>query len=118
MPPEPPLHEIELARDAGRLRIVLRGEIDVVARPELEQVIRGLDPVGLERVTVDIREATFLDSTGLNMAHRLDRWGRDHGVVVVFTRAIPKVTRALRAAGLTLSLTFSDAPEDQLPSPS
>jgi len=115
VPPEPPLHEIELARDAGRLRIVLRGEIDVVARPELEQVIRGLDPVGLERVTVDIREATFLDSTGLNMAHRLDHWGREHAVAVLFTRAIPEVTRALRTAGLTL--TFSDAPEDQLALP-
>jgi anti-anti-sigma regulatory factor len=88
-----------------------------VARSELEQVYRGLDPAELERVTVDIREVTFFDTTGLNLAHRLDRWGKEHGVAVLFTRAIPEVTRGLRAAGLTLTLTFSDAPEDQLALP-
>jgi hypothetical protein len=46
---------------------------------------------------------------------RLGRWGRDHHVIVLFTRATPAVTRGIRAAGLTLSLTFSDGPEDQFP---
>ena len=118
LPSDPPLYDIELVRDAARLRILLRGEFDLDARAALEELFLGLDPTGLERVLVDIREVTFFDTTGLNMAYRLDRWGRDHGVVVLFTRAIPEVTRGLRAAGLTLSLTFSDAPEDQLPLPS
>ena len=109
------VYDIELVRDARRLRIVLRGEFDVVARPALEQLFRGLDPADVEHVLVDIREVTFFDTTGLNMAYRLDRWGREHGVPVLFTRAIPAVTRGLQAAGLTLSLTFSDAPEDRLP---
>ena len=112
---DPPLYDIDLVQDAARLRILLRGEFDLAARPALEQLFLGLDPTSLERVIVDIRQVTFFDTTGLNMAHRLDRWGRDHRVVVLFTRAIPEVTRGLRAAGLTLSLTFSDAPEDQLP---
>jgi anti-anti-sigma factor len=112
---EPPLYDIDLVRNATTLRILLRGEFDLAARPALEQLFLGLDPTRLERVIVDIRQVTFFDTTGLNMAHRLDRWGRDHHVTVLFTRAIPAVTRGLRAAGLTLSLTFSDAPEDQLP---
>jgi len=89
--------------------------LDLAARPPLERLFLSLDPTRLERVIVDIRQVTFFDSTGLNIAHRLDRWGREHGVAVLFTRAIPEVTRGLLAAGLTLSLTFSDAPEDQLP---
>jgi len=112
---EMPLYDIDLVRDAARLRILLRGEFDLAARPALERLFLSLDPTRLERVRVDIREVTFFDSTGLSMAHRLDRWGREHGVAVLFTRAIPEVTRGLLAAGLTLSLTFSDAPEDQLP---
>ena len=114
LPSDPPLYDIDVVRDAAKLRILLRGELDVAARPALEQLFLSLDPCGLEGVVVDIREVTFFDTTGLNMAYRLDRWGRDHGVAVLFTRAIPEVTRGLRAAGLTLSLTFSDAPEDQL----
>lgn len=114
MPSEPPLYEIELVRDLAKLRIVLRGEFDVLARPALEQVVSGLDPAGLERVTVDIRRVTFFDTTGLNLAHRLARWGREHGVAVLFTRALPAVTRGLLAAGLMHTVTFSDEPEDQL----
>jgi hypothetical protein len=43
-----------------------------------------------------------------------DRWGRDNSVTVIFTRAVPAVMLALRAAGLAYRLTFSFAPEDQL----
>ena len=59
---------------------------------------------------IDLRDVTFLDSTGLHMAQRFDRWGRDNAVTVVFTRGIPAVMMALRAAGLADRLTFSDAP--------
>jgi anti-sigma B factor antagonist len=117
MRPEPPLYDVELVPQGSTLRIVLRGDIDLVARAELEQVILGLDPTELKRVLVDIRQVTFFDSTGLNMASRLDRWGREHGIAVLFTRAVSDVMRALRASGLALTLTFTDAPEDQLSSP-
>ena len=48
-------------------------DIDLAARPSLERLFLSLDPTRLERVIVDIRQVTFFDSTGLNMAHRLDR---------------------------------------------
>ena len=108
------LCEIELIRQATTLRIVLRGEIDLSARPELDRLFAQLDPSQLDPLVVDLREVTFFDTTGLRMAHRFDRWGRDHDVSVVFTHGIPTVMRALAAAGLTLRLRFSDAPEDQL----
>ena len=112
--PDPPLYEIELRRQDASFRIVLKGEFDLAAKPALDDILRDLDPAGLERVVVDIREVTFFDTTGLNMAYRLDSWGRDHGIPVTFTRALPAVTNALDASGLAITLTFSDAPEDQL----
>jgi anti-sigma regulatory factor (Ser/Thr protein kinase)/anti-anti-sigma regulatory factor len=113
--PDRPLYEVELVRQETALRIVLKGEFDLAAKPALEGVLRDLDPAGLERVVVDIREVTFFDTTGLNMATRLDRWGLDHGLPVSFTRGGPAVANALEAAGLALALTFTDVPEDQLP---
>jgi anti-anti-sigma factor len=113
-PADPELYEIELIRHAGAVRIVLRGDIDLTARPELDRLVAELDRSPPERVVVDFREVTFFDTAGLHIAHGLDRWGRDNGVPVVFTPGSPAVMRALRAAGLALRLTFSDAPEDEL----
>lgn len=113
-PADPELYEIELIRHAGRARIVLRGDIDLSARPELDRLVAELDRSPPERVVVDLREVTFFDTTGLHIAHRIDRWGRDNGAPVVFTPGIPPVMRALRAAGLSLRLEFSDDPEDLL----
>ena len=113
-PADPELYEIELVRREGTARIVLRGDIDLSARPELERLFAELDRSPPERVVVDLREVTFFDTTGLHIAHRLDRWGRDNGVPVVFTPGSPPVMRALRATGLSLRLEFSDDPEDLL----
>jgi anti-anti-sigma factor len=112
VPTDPELYEIEMVRRAGTARIVLRGDIDLSARPEVERLVAELDRSPPDRVVVDLREVTFFDTTGLHIAHRVDRWGRDNGVPVVFTRGSEPVMRALRAAGLSLRLRFSDDPED------
>jgi anti-anti-sigma factor len=113
-PMDPAIYEIELVTRGGTSRIVLRGDIDLSARPELERLFAELDRSPPERVVVDLREVTFFDTTGLHIAHRLDRWGSDNGVPVVFTPGSPPVMRALRAAGLSLRLEFTDDPEDLL----
>jgi anti-anti-sigma regulatory factor len=112
MPSDRDLHSVELIRQATTLRVVLRGDIDLAARPELDRLLAELDPSHLDLVVIDLREVTCFDSTGLYMAQSFDRWGRDNDVTVVFTRGIPAVMLALEAAGLADRLTFSDAPED------
>ena len=102
------LSEAELVWEGPAVRIVLRGEIDLAAAPELERLFTELERSRPDRVVVDLREVTFFDTTGLRLAHRLDRWGRDHSVPVVFTRGIPGVMLALRSAGLALRLRFTD----------
>jgi anti-anti-sigma factor len=114
LPADPDHYSIELVRQGTTLRLVLRGDIDLTARPELDQLLADLDPAHLDRLVVDLREVTFFDSTGLHMAERLHRWGRDHAVAVVFTRGIRPVMLVLQAAGLAHRLAFSDAPEDRL----
>jgi len=113
-PAHPEIYEVELVRRAGTAWIVLRGDIDLSARPEVDRLVAELDRSSPERVVVDLREVTFFDTTGLHIAHRLDRWGRDNGAPVVFTPGSEPVMRALRAAGLALRLEFSDDPEDLL----
>jgi anti-anti-sigma factor len=111
-PAHPELYEVELVRRDGTARIVLRGDIDLSARPEVERLVAELDRSHPERVVVDLREVTLFGTTGLHFAHHLERWGRDRGAPVVFTPGSEPVIRALRAAGLALRLEFSDDPED------
>ena len=110
---QPDQYQVELVRQPDELRVLLRGDIDLAAQPELERLLAGLDPSQFSRLVVDIREVSFLDTSMLNMALRFDHWGRENGVAMVFTRGIAPVMVALRAAGLAHRLTFSDAPEDQ-----
>lgn len=50
------------ARDAGT-RIRVRGELDIATAPRLEQELRAHG--GAATVVLDLREVTFLDSSGL-----------------------------------------------------
>ena len=112
VPAAPDQYQVELFRQPGSLRLLLRGDIDVAARPELERLLADLDPSQLDRLVIDLREVTFLDTSMLNMALHFDHWGREHHVAVVFTRGIQAVMLAFQTAGLVHRLTFSDAPED------
>ena len=99
IPSDRDLYRVELVREGTTLRVVLWGDIDLNARPEVDRLLAELDPSHLGRVVIDLRDVTFFDSTGLYMAQRFDHWGRENHVTVVFTRGIPAVMMALRAAG-------------------
>ena len=44
--PDAPLYEVELVKQGTALRIVLKGEFDLAAKPAVEDVLRDLDPPG------------------------------------------------------------------------
>jgi anti-anti-sigma factor len=103
-------HALEVVREGATLRVVLHGDIDVAVSPELERMFAQLDASEVERLEIDLRDVAFVDTTGLRMAHRFDRWGRDNGVPVVFTRPSPAVMSSFETAGLAFRLKFADGP--------
>jgi anti-anti-sigma factor len=52
--------------DAGRHTLALSGELDLGSANELEQAVREVCASGAELV-LDLREVTFMDSTGLRV---------------------------------------------------
>jgi anti-anti-sigma factor len=63
--PEFPMFSLSVERSRGRARIILEGELDMVAAPNLVATIDELlGEDGLE-VVVDLRALTFMDSSGL-----------------------------------------------------
>jgi anti-sigma B factor antagonist len=63
---DPGAFSVSTAEDDGRAVVVPRGELDIATAPELETVVRERLDAGQD-VVVDLRELSFMDSTGLRV---------------------------------------------------
>ena len=85
---------------AARCAVVLTGEVDMHTAPILESELLGAIEAGAQGVTVDLTEATFIDSTFLGVltaAHkRLDEVGGGISIVC----ANPNLTKIFEITGL------------------
>jgi anti-anti-sigma factor len=92
--------EIDLTPRPGGLAVVLRGELDVATAPQLDAAVddRGGD---VRDLVVDLRELTFLDSTGLRSLLRARSVADTAGGTLVLVPGPPAVQRAFDLTGLT-----------------
>jgi anti-sigma B factor antagonist len=87
---------IQLDERADGPLITLVGEFDLSNAPQLLALFTALSEEGSHKVTVDLSEVTFLDSTAmaaLAMAYRM-------GLHLVLRRPTPRAARELQTAGL------------------
>jgi len=78
----------------------LRGELDLSTRPDLLSAVESAEQTGLPVVEVDLRELTFIDSTGIGTLLAVTDRGRRQGHRVEFVVAGGPVDRALRISGV------------------
>lgn len=104
---------LDVAFDAaeGAVRLGLSGELDMVTGPQLEAALRRAEGQGAGVVVVDLRELTFMDSTGLNVLLRADVRARDGGWQLRLVRGPGAIQRVFNIAGLDDRLTFVE-PDD------
>ena len=86
--PEPSLPQpfrciVEPSEDVVWVRPV--GELDLIASPQVDARLRDLRTRGYRTFVVDLRQTTFIDSSGVNALvswhHRSERDGFDFAVV-------------------------------------
>ena len=83
----------------GRLDAALSGEIDLSTIAELEERLEGsLDP-DPSLLVLDLREVTFLDSSGLRLLLRLDERQRTAGRRLVLVKGGRRVERVFELTG-------------------
>ena len=83
----------------GRLDAALSGEIDLSTVTELEERLEdslGGDP---SLLVLDLREVTFLDSSGLRLLLRLDERQRTAGGRLVLVKGGRRVERVFELTG-------------------
>lgn len=88
----PGLEIIEVL-DAGRIRVCLRGELDLASAPGLGEALRRLRE-RRESVLLDLDELSFIDMSGLRVVlAAADQASRDDGGGFAVTRGSPQVRR-------------------------
>lgn len=91
--------------------IKLRGEFDASTKKELEKELRDLPLTRLHEVTLDLRETTFVDSSGLRVI--LEYWSSAIRNAFELTILVPdggQVRDAIEIAGLTNVLPIGPRP--------
>lgn len=100
-----------LRRAPGVLTLRPRGELDIATVPRLRDALAQREPA--EALVLDLRDLSFLDTSGLQMVVEVGRRARTEGFELTLVRGPHAVQRVFEIAGLTEMLPFSDgAPGD------
>jgi anti-anti-sigma factor len=99
--------DVELEREF--VRVCPSGEIDIATTGTVRERIAELMEEGFRCILVDLREATFLDSTGLRLMVDFDASSRTAGWRFAIIAGPPEVQRAFEVTGLLARLPFVDA---------
>ena len=89
-----PLLELIEVRDAGTVRVRLRGELDLGSAPTLTDCLRRLQERG-EQVVLDLDELAFMDMSGLRVVLAAAESASRDGWAFAVTRGSPPVRRLI-----------------------
>lgn len=94
------------------MRVALRGELDLAAAPVAEAALAKAEATadGAGEIVIDLRELTFMDSTGLRLLVTADRRASAGGRALVVVRGPAEVQRVIEVTGLDGRLRLVDEP--------
>jgi anti-anti-sigma factor len=103
-------HPPEFVRDVGAdaERVVVRpaGELDLEAADDVAAAVEKLLDDGFPHVVVDLRELSFLDSSGIHMLAEASRSAERRHRAVSLIRGPRNVQRVLELTGTEALFTF------------
>ncbi len=102
------LFRVEVQPERGRVRVVPHGELDLGTVPPLEARIEELRSSGVATVALDLRQLTFMDSTGLRLLLRLNAESRSNGFHFVVIDCEGPVRRVLRLTRVEKQFEYAE----------
>jgi anti-anti-sigma factor len=91
---------LEVVEVAGSARLVLRGELDAASAPAADRALLELLESASGRVTIDLRELDFMDSTGVKFLIDGRDAARQRGVELALAYDEGVVERVLTVSGV------------------
>ena len=98
--------KIEEERSGGTATLRLIGELDLGTGEQAEAAIARTR--GVERLVIDLRELTFVDSTGIQALLRADMTAREDGTELLLIRGPRAVARLFGLLELDAQLNVVD----------
>ena len=90
------------------VRVTPSGELDLSNAGALQAQLDELRTAGFPHVVLDLRELTFMDSSGVRLIFREDRRARSAGHRFSLIAGNPQVQRVLNICGLAERLDFGE----------
>jgi anti-sigma B factor antagonist len=99
--------DVDVRRQGGNLVVAPSGELDIAT---VERVRSALaERADGEGVEIDLRNLSFLDTSGLQLVVETHRRAREEGYDLRILRGSAQVQRVFEIAGLERVLPFTDA---------
>jgi anti-sigma B factor antagonist len=102
---------LKVALEAGVVRVCPCGDLDMDTVGAVRLRMAELRAAGIRRVVLDLREATFLDSTGVHLVLEADADSRADGWDFALIEGPAGVQRPLEVLGVREHLRFIDPSE-------
>jgi anti-anti-sigma factor len=94
--------------------LAITGELDLASSPVLQKELDRISDSDSGRVILDLRDLSFMDSTGLSVLVKAHQRAEDSGRRFVLVKGGQQVQRLLNLTGLAEHLEVVDAPEELL----
>lgn len=108
--PSIPSFALQVVQTDRRTRIAPSGELDIASAPEFEQAIADATAEPGAELVLDLRELTFMDSTGLRALAQTNARADEAGFALSIVRGPRQIGRVLEISGLADLLPLVDAP--------
>jgi anti-sigma B factor antagonist len=92
--------QLQVRPDRYRVIVEVSGELDLASVGTLQQTLDELRADGWEHIVIDLRQVSFIDSTGLSLLLNAERSARRPGASFAILDSSPAVERLLEVVGL------------------
>jgi anti-sigma B factor antagonist len=91
-------------------RLRLTGELDMAGVDRFERLLSSEDPPETATFVLDLRELTFIDSSGLRALVTADQRVRDEGGRFIVVKGPDRVNEVLEITGVAKRIELVDEP--------
>ena len=106
------LFDLQTSDEPYGFRAALTGEIDLSTVEDVESGLRKAIDGGTGAVALDLREVSFLDSSGLRLLLRLHKDMSDAGRRLVLVQGPRRVARVFELTGAEDQFEIVNSPEE------
>ena len=93
----------------GVASIALQGDLDIATLPELEAHLAPFQDDGVAAIMLDMRELTFIDTTGLHAIDRASQRAKGSGQQMILVGTRPSARRLFEITGIDHLLDDRDS---------